>query len=168
MIETVPILNTDRLRLRPLRFSDYQDYAAVMQSERAVHMGGPLDDRESWGMFCHCIGSWGMFGHGALVVELADARHHSIGMVSINSGPLFIEDELGWFLFDGFEGNGYATEAAMELRQWAFGVRKLKTLVSYFSPENVKSIAVATRLGGVLDEHARVLDPTDIVYRYSR
>ncbi|MGV0819337.1 GNAT family N-acetyltransferase [Martelella sp. FOR1707] len=167
MTETAPTLETHRLCLRPPRFSDYQDYAAIMQSERAVYMGGPLDDRETWGMFCHCIGSWGMFGHGGLMVELAGTGQ-AIGMVSINSGPLFTEDELGWFLFDGFEGHGYATEAAMALRQWAFGVRKLETLVSYFAPENVRSIAIAKRLGGVLDEHAKAPDPADIVYRYQR
>jgi len=167
LTETAPTLKTERLRLRPIRYSDYRGYAAVMQSERAVHMGGPLDDRETWGMFCHCFGSWGMFGHGGLMIELA-ATGETIGMVSINSGPLFIEDELGWFLFDGFEGQGYATEAAKAVRDWAFEVRKLDTLVSYFSPENTRSIAVATRIGGVQDDHAKTLDPADIVYRFSR
>jgi RimJ/RimL family protein N-acetyltransferase len=164
---TVPTLITQRLRLRPLTIGDYGVYAAVMQSERAVHMGGPLDDREAWGMFCHCMGSWSMFGHGALMAEIA-ATGDAVGMVSINSGPLFPEDELGWFLFEGFEGRGYATEAAQALRDWAFEDRRLKTLVSYFSPENSRSVAVSARLGGVLDQYAQVLDPTDIVYRYSR
>lgn len=166
MADTIPTLSTSRLRLRPPQYSDYNDYATVMQSERAVHMGGPLDDRETWGMFCHCVASWGMFGHGALIIELA-STDEPIGMVSINSGPLFLEDELGWFLFDGFEGHGYATEAATALRDWAFSVRKLDTLVSYFSPENRRSVAVAARLGGVLDKNAPVLDPTDIVYRFT-
>lgn len=167
MISTVPTLETTRLRLRPLTVNDYAAYAAVMQSGRAVYMGGPLDDRECWGMFCHCLGSWAMFGHGALMIQRA-ATGDDIGMVSINSGPLFLEDELGWFLFEGFDGHGYATEAAAALRDWAFDTRGLSTLVSYFAPENLRSVAVATRLGGWRDDAAKVLDPTDIAYRYSR
>lgn len=44
MILTAPTLETTRLRLRPLTANDYAAYAAVMQSERGVHMGGPPDD----------------------------------------------------------------------------------------------------------------------------
>ena len=101
----------------------------------------------------------------------ADDRTHPskqcIGQVGINHGPLFPEQELGWLLYDGHEGHGYATEAARALRDWAFATLKLSTLVSYMAPDNLASQAVARRLGGVLDANAVRSDADDLVYRYS-
>ncbi len=79
---------------------------------------------------------------------------------------MFPEKELGWMLYEGFEGKGYATEAGAALRDWAFDVLKLETLVSYFDPHNAKSMAVSARLGGVRDNKARPQDEGDVVFRY--
>jgi len=70
-------------------------------------------------------------------------------------------------LYDGFEGQGYATEAASAFKRWAFEVLKLETLVSYTDPDNWSSRQVAQRLGGVIDRSAARQDPEDIVYRYA-
>ena len=75
--------------------------------------------------------------------------------------------ELGWLLYDGYEGQGYATEAAAALRDWAFGTLGLETLVSYCDPDNAASIAVAERLGAVRDPLAARQDPEDMVLRYA-
>ena len=112
-----------------------------------------------------CTDCWRLFGHGALMIELT-ASKQCIGQVGINHGPLFPEQELGWLLYDGHEGHGYATEAARALRDWAFATLKLSTLVSYMAPDNAMSAAVAKRLGGVLDPSAPREDPDDLVYRY--
>src|SRR5262245_51652788 len=101
-----------------------------MASPRSIGMGGPYDLRGAWGMFCHDIACWELFGHGALMIELKSDRV-CVGQVGINHGPLFPEKELGWLLYDGFEGEGYATEAARAMRDWAFDVLQLATLVSY-------------------------------------
>ena len=90
-----------------------------------------------------------------------------VGQVGINHGPLFPEKELGWLLYEGHEGHGYAFEAALALRDWAFGAGGLNTLVSYIDPANVRSVAVAERLGGVLDPDAARQDPEDLVFRHS-
>ena len=128
-------------------------------------MGGPFDVRAAWGMFCHDLACWRLFGHGALMIDLA-ATKQCIGQVGISHGPLFPEKELGWLLYDGYEGHGYATEAALALRDWAFATLKLSSLVSYMSPDNAMSAAVAERLGGELDPSAPRDDPDDLVYRY--
>ena len=64
------------------------------------------------------------------------------------------------------EGKGYAFEAAIAMRDWAFQERKLKTLVSYIDPDNSRSIRLAERLGATIDEHARPQHPDDLVYRH--
>ena len=89
-----------------------------------------------------------------------------IGQVGINGGPLFPEKELGWLLYEGFEGAGYATEAAAALRDWARETLGLDRLVSYIDPDNIASARVAERIGARLDPEAPRQDPDDLVYRH--
>ncbi|MCY1557462.1 Acetyltransferase (GNAT) domain protein [compost metagenome] len=96
------------------------------------------------------------------------ATGQCVGQVGINHGPLFPEKELGWMLYEGHEGQGYAMEAAGALRDWAFAERGFDTLVSYCDPANVRSIAVAKRLGAVLDPDAPRQDQEDLVFRHPR
>ncbi|WP_417308878.1 GNAT family N-acetyltransferase [Devosia sp.] len=161
----MPTLTTQRLRLRPMAAADFDAYRDMMASERARFMGGPFDTRAAWGLFCHDVACWQLFEHGCLLIELA-ATGETVGQVGISHGPLFAEKELGWFLYAGFEGHGYATEAAREMRSWAFEQRGLTTLVSYCDAENAASRTVCERLGGVIDPDATRQDLEDVVYRY--
>jgi RimJ/RimL family protein N-acetyltransferase len=162
-----PMLSTDRLTLRPMRDGDFPAYAALMASPRAAHMGGPFDVRVAWGLFCHDAAGWALFGHGALML-VTRATGETVGQVGLNAGPLFHETELGWFLYDGHEGQGYATEGAAALRDWAFGTLPVASLVSYMDAANDASQAVALRLGATLDADAPRPDPEDLVYRHRR
>jgi len=128
-------------------------------------MGGPYTRRAAWGVFCHDIACWNLFGHGGLMVDLRETGV-CVGQVGISHGPLFPEKELGWQLYEAHEGWGYATEAANALRRWAAETLSLHGLVSYVDPENHRSAAVARRLGGVLDPEAPKQDANDLVFRY--
>jgi RimJ/RimL family protein N-acetyltransferase len=165
MDHSIPTLRTERLTLRPQVMADFPAYRDFMASTRSIGVGGPYDLPSTWGVFCHDLANWHFFGHGALMIELGETGQ-CIGQVGINHGPLFPEKELGWLLYDGQEGHGYAAEAASALRDWAFETLKLQTLVSYVSPHNSKSAAVAQRLGGILDPSAPRSDPEDLAYRY--
>lgn len=165
MMTNIPTLITERLVLRPPVFADFALYAELMASQRSIHMGGPYDTFAAWGLFCHDIALWHLFGHGALMLDLRSTGE-CVGQVGINHGPLFPEKELGWLLYPGHEGHGYAIEAARALRDWAFAIRGLLTLVSYVDPANSRSIAVAERLGATLDNEAPRQDPEDLVYRH--
>lgn len=160
-----PTLQTQRLTLRPMVAADFPAYAAFLGSPRSQGMGGPFNERASWGMFCHEIACWQLFGHGGLTVIRKDSGE-AVGIVEINAGPLFPEPELGWQLYAGHEGQGFATEAARALRDWAFATLPLQSLVSYTGPENLASQAVARRLGAILDANAPVQDEGDLVWRH--
>ncbi len=164
--DDIPTLRTERLILRAPVIEDFPAYALLMASPRSAGMGGPFDTRAAWGRFCHDLALWRLFGHGALMADLA-VTGECVGQVGINHGPLFPEKELGWLVYDGHEGKGYATEAARNLRDWAFATLGLATLVSYIAPDNVRSAAVAERLGAVLDPTAPRQDPDDLVYRHT-
>ncbi len=161
----IPTLHTGRLVLRPPNMADYPAYAAFMASERSRFMGGPFVGWAAWGMFASDVAMWELYGHGALMIELRETGA-CVGQVGINHGPMFPEKELGWMLYEGFEGRGIATEAGAALRDWAFDLLGLSTLVSYFDPANVKSMAVSARLGGVRDDRAVAQDEGDVVFRY--
>ena len=164
---TPPILTTARLVLRPATMADFAAYAAFLTTDRTEYMSGPLDLAKAWDWFCNDVAQWSLLDMGALVVA---HQGRVVGQVAVCHGPIFPEPELGWFLYDqADEGQGFVTEAATALRDWAFGTRGLPTLVSYIDPDNRRSIALAQRLGAVLDPNAA--DPGDgptLVYRYGR
>lgn len=81
------------------------------------------------------------------------------------------EPELGWGMWDAaHEGKGYAHEAAIATRAYAYRTLSWTTAVSYIDPDNAHSIALATRLGCTLDPDAALPDLPDwdgtLVYRH--
>jgi RimJ/RimL family protein N-acetyltransferase len=164
----IPTFETPRLTLRPMHLGDFASYAAEVASDRTKWMGGPYDLKGAWGMFCHDLVGWSLYGMGSLMIDRRDTGE-TVGQVQINNGPLYPESELGWILYEGHEGQGFATEAAAVLRDWAFRERGVATLVSYVKPENRASARVAERLGGVSDPDAprQPGDEDDIVFRYA-
>lgn len=165
--DAVPVILTERLRLRPMAPADFPAYADFFATGRSAFMGGPHNLRAAWGVFCHDAACWALFGHGALMADRRDTGA-TIGQVGISAGPLFPEVELGWLLYDGHEGQGYATEAAAALRDWAFANLPIASLVSYTDPDNFASQAVARRLGARIDPDAVPQDPGDLVWRHHR
>lgn len=163
---SIPTLITRRLSLRPPVYDDFPAYRDFLASPRARYMGGPYATFAAWGLFCHDMALWQWFAHGALMIERRDTGQ-CIGQVGINHGPLFPEPELGWLLYAGHEGQGFAFEAAEALRHWGLAVRQLPQLVSYVDPLNHRSIALAERLGAVRDDLAHRQDPDDLVFRHA-
>ena len=164
-LQTIPTQTTERLLLRAPLLDDFPGFARLLASPRAHYLGGPYTQRVAWGAFCHDIACWELFGHGGLMVDLR-ITGESVGQVRINDGPLFPEKELGWQLYERQEGRGYATEAAMALRDWATRALRLDGLVSYVHPENVASAAGAERPGATLDQNAVKPNPGALVYRH--
>ena len=161
----IPMLATERLLLRAPVESDFSAYEHFMASARSRGMGGPFNARAAWGTFCHDIACWSLFGHGALMIDHR-ATGTCVGQVGINDGPLYPEKELGWLIYEGSEGLGYATEASAALLIWARRALGYSGLVSYIDPDNRASIRVAERLGATLDPTAPKQDDGDLVYRH--
>ena len=137
-----------------------------MGSDRAVHMGGPIDREQAWTWFTNDIATWPLYGFGTLAIEMNGAFAGGAGLVH---PPHFPEAECGWFVFDGFEGLGLATEAGRAMLAHTFATTQLPSIVSYIGERNAASIHVAEKLGGVLDRNAK--SPEDegtLVYRHVR
>ncbi|MFL5959336.1 MAG: GNAT family N-acetyltransferase [Gaiellaceae bacterium] len=78
------------------------------------------------------------------------------------------ETELGWLLARKHWGHGYATEAALALRDWALGERRLSRLVSLIQHENVRSIRVAEKLGERYERDVEVRGKPTRLYSLER
>lgn len=159
-----PTLETPRLRLRHHVLSDMNAFAAFFAGKRAEHVDAPQNKTHLWYGFSSEVGSWDLVGFGGWAVETKDGA--LIGQVSITHPPHFPEREIGWILFDGYEGQGYMTEAATAALHWAWE-QGMTSLVSYIDRNNARSIALAERLGAQLDPTAKTYDDVDIVYRHS-
>lgn len=161
-----PTLDTPRLRIRPHKIEDFEALVSLYQTPRSRYIGGPLPRGEVWNGFVDAVGQWALFGFGGWGIERREDGV-LLGQVAIAQPPHFPEIELGWLLFEGFEGQGYASEAVLRVLDFARSTYGWTSLVSYIDPDNVGSIRLATRLGAFRDLQAATPnnDPT-LVYRY--
>ncbi|CAM2933424.1 acetyltransferase [Legionella steigerwaltii] len=67
--------------------------------------------------------------------------------------------EIGWRLASSFWGMGYATEGAQAVLDYAFHVLKLKEIVAFTVPDNLRSQRVMEKLGMIRDENGDFLHP---------
>lgn len=155
-----PRIETPRLCLRPYRLSDFDLIRAFYATERAAFVGGQLSPRVVWDGMMNCVGQWAIFGFGGWAVDRR-SDGVTIGEIAIQRPANYPETELGWILFGGFEGQGYAYEMAMAARTFGFSTLGLGTLVSYVDRANDRSIRLARRLGAVLDPAAATPNDED-------
>ncbi len=142
----IPTLETSRLILRGPGAQDFDAFAAFYASPRADFVGGPLSSELSWRMLAMEIGHWTLKGFGRWTIETRDGGD-IVGMVGLFEPEGWPEPEIGWDLFNGFEGRGYATEAGEAARAYAYDILGWTTAISLVKPDNTGSAAVATRLG---------------------
>jgi RimJ/RimL family protein N-acetyltransferase len=142
----VPVLATERLTLRAQRPGDFDAYAAFYGSERSWGMGGPIDRPAAWRMFAAELGHWVMRGYGFWIVDVT-ATGETVGQVGFWHPEGWTEVEIGWAMFEGSEGKGYAFEAAHAARSYAYGELGWGPLTSVILPGNTRSEALAARLG---------------------
>lgn len=150
----LPRLETARLVLRAPVIEDFETYRAILMSPRAVHMvDEPLDRRDTWLDFAQVVATWLLRGHGLFAIEdRASGAVLGFTLIGFEEGDR--EPELGWFLTEDAEGQGYAFEAAEAVRNWGLSTLKVPSLVSYIDPPNARSIRLAERLGGWHDRAA--------------
>ncbi len=164
---TIPTIATPRLTLRAARLEEFDTFAGFLASEHSRYMDGPVSRDAAWTCFTGDIAGWALQGFGGLMIEHQGAV---IGQVALGQPPRFPEVELGWLVYPAHMGRGYATEAAAALRDWAWSHTRIPTLVSYISPDNAASRALAKKLGAVVDRAAARPDgegPDDcVVYRH--
>jgi RimJ/RimL family protein N-acetyltransferase len=144
----VPILTTDRLLLRPLEESDLDAYAAMVADPEVVRYLGaePLTRDEAWRQMALFLGHERLRGwsNNAVVERGTDRLLGRCGLWRPEGWPGL---EGGWVMARDAWGRGYATEAAVAWRDWAFHELGADELISVIHADNARSAAVARRIG---------------------
>ncbi|WP_419907248.1 GNAT family N-acetyltransferase [Hoeflea sp.] len=162
----IPVIETERLRLRAPVINDFQVYAEIVGSSSGRFLIDEPNRENAWLDFAQVTATWMLQGHGVWTVEDRQKRD-VLGFVLIGMEPGDHEPELGYMFLEKAHGRGLAGEAAGAVRDYAFEALELKTLVSTVDKYNSPSCALAERLGGVRDAKAEAAHQNAIlVYRY--
>jgi RimJ/RimL family protein N-acetyltransferase len=153
---STPILRTERLLLREWRPEDREPFAALNADPRVMEfMPAALPRAQSDALARRSEAHFAARGYGPWAVEVPGVAPF-IGFVGLVV-PAFDAHftpcvEIGWRLAAEHWGHGYATEAARASAAHAFDVVGLEALVSFTTPQNVRSQAVMRRIGMTHDE----------------
>ena len=154
----IPILTSERLTLRGPGPQDVPAITDFYASDRARYVGGPKEADQAWRQLAAEIGHWSLCGYGRWMIDVTDTGQ-TVGMAGLWYPEGWPEPEIGWDLFEGFEGQGYATEAARAARDYAQDKLGWQTAISLVNPENIASARVAMRVEAWLEgaiDHPRL------------
>ncbi len=145
-----PRLVTERLILRGWREDDLDALAAMMADAEIARFltddQCPLDRAGSWRHLALLVGHWALRGYGLFAVE-EKATGAFVGRVGAWQPECWVGFELGWGLARAHWGKGYAQEAARAAGDWVFRSFGLERIVSLIHVDNLRSQALARRLG---------------------
>jgi RimJ/RimL family protein N-acetyltransferase len=166
-VTNAPRLETSRLILRGPEIADAEAFICFSDDEiRSAGFGHIPQRDEAWRWFAMNIGHWHIHGYGYMTIE-DKATGKPAGICGIWNPEGWPEPELGWVVYEGFEGNGIAYEAALAARNWAYSDLGMTTMTSNIVPSNMRSIALATRLGATFErEYDNVQMGLDHLYRH--
>jgi RimJ/RimL family protein N-acetyltransferase len=114
----VPVIETERLRLRGYRPEDFADSAAMWADPEVTrYIGGqPLTEEDVWGRMLRGVGHWAWQGFGYWVMEEKTTGRFA-GEMGFSDWKREMEPslrgvpELGWVLARRVHGKGYATRS---------------------------------------------------------
>jgi RimJ/RimL family protein N-acetyltransferase len=148
----VPVLTTDRLRLRGWRETDLAPMARMnADPEVMAHLGAPLGRRQSDMMVGRFLQKWQeepRFGWWVVEDRVSGAFAGFAGLGEPDfEMPMGRCVEIGWRLARHVWGRGFATEAGRACLAHGFGSVALDEIVAFTVPGNARSRAVMSRLG---------------------
>ncbi|MFG2191258.1 GNAT family N-acetyltransferase [Streptomyces sp. NPDC048639] len=142
------VIETGRLRLRPLTVADVEAFVALHADERVSAYVGAYSREQALERLAAVESQWAERGHGLCAIE-SRATGAFLGRSGLNHWPQFDEVEAGWTLRADAWGQGYATEAARAVVDWGFATLGLRSVTAMIRPGNTPSVRVAERLGFV-------------------
>jgi RimJ/RimL family protein N-acetyltransferase len=169
-IMLLPVLETERLTIRPLVMSDlapcHQLYVEIRWGDSALSVEANRERRRSWLEWT--IRNYEELArllqppYGDRAVTLKDSRR-LIGLVglvpllapfaqlrcfgNIERARFTTEMGLFWAMFPAMQGQGFATEAARALIDYAFETLHVGRIMAGTEYDNLASIGVMRRLG---------------------
>lgn len=147
----LPVLTTDRLRLRPWEDRDLAPFAAMNADPRVMEFfPATLDRAESDALARRIVDGFVQRGYGLWAVEVPGVADF-IGFIGL-SVPRFEAHftpcvEIGWRLAASYWGQGYAAEGAQVALAFGFLDGGMEEIVSFTAASNQRSRRLMERLG---------------------
>jgi [ribosomal protein S5]-alanine N-acetyltransferase len=151
------ILETARLVLREMTPDDLDFVAAMLADPEVMRYYPKCYTREEAATWIERqMRRYARHGHG-LWLAIDKATNQSVGQVGLLIQQVHgvMEKEVAYLIHRPFWRRGFATEAGLAARDYAFGVLGRERVVALIRPENAASLRVAQRLG-LKEEPARI------------
>ena len=164
------ILETDRLYLRELEQSDFSSLCEILQDENVMYAyEHAFSNEEVHDWLNRQIKSYKDYGFGLWAVVLKDTNE-MIGQCGLTmqecDGKRVLE--IGYLFKKKYWHKGYATEAAIGCKKYAFEILKVEEVYSIIRDTNIASQNVAKRNGmklcGQFIKHYYRTDMLHLIY----
>lgn len=154
----IPILETERLRLREFRLEDFKNFLAATRDPQVMrHISGKQQtEEEIWMRYLRGRGHWALFGFGnwVLIEKETGAFVGTGGLAYYKrqfepslTSPLRDMPEIGYVLAASAHGKGYATEAMQAALVWFDANFNFPQTICLIDEQNTASLRVAEKLG---------------------
>lgn len=168
------ILETDRLILREMSQADFPDLCKILQDEEVMyayeHAFSGTEVQEWLDRQLQRYREYG-FGLWAVILKETGKMIGQCGLTMQDSGSGSVL-EVGYLFQKAFWHHGYATEAAVACKDYAFTVLKAAEVYSIIRDSNLPSQAVARRNGmtahGTLVKHYHGMDMPHLLFSVVR
>ncbi len=141
------ILETERLYLREMNQDDFNSLCKILQDEDTMYAyEGAFSDKEVQEWLDRQISRYQKWNFGLWAVILKE-NDEMIGQCGLTMQPWKETEvlEIGYLFNRSYWHKGYATEAAMACKKYAFEVLKAKEICSIIRDTNIASQNVANR-----------------------
>ncbi len=168
-------LETQRLILREMTQADYPALAAILQDEQTMYAyEGAFSDEETQVWLDRQLERYRQLGYGLWAVVLKETGQ-MIGQCGLTLQRWKDREvlEVGYLLNRAYWHRGYATEAAIACRDYAFGALGAEAVCSIIRDTNTASQNVARRNGMHLADdgyikHHRGVDMPHMLFQVER
>ena len=147
MISPGPIIETERLILRPTAMEDFPRWAELMADpEASQFIGGPMAAATAWRGFMTMAGAWTLTGIAMFSLIERDSGRW-LGRIGPWTPLGWPGTEVGWGLHPDAQGRGYGVEAAVATLDYAFDALGWTEVIHCIDPDNRPSQKLAEALG---------------------
>ncbi|MEA4860444.1 hypothetical protein SDC9_106597 [bioreactor metagenome] len=168
------ILETERLLLREMTQQDYPMLSAILQDAQTMYAyEGPFSDEETQAWLERNLKRYKEDGFGLWAVALKETgiMIGQAGLTWQTIGDAKVL-EVGYLFNRTYWGKGYATEAAIACKEYAFTKHHAQEVYSIIRDTNIASMNVAIRSGMLVRnrfvKHYRGADMLHLVFSAKR
>ena len=141
-----PRIQTARGVLRSWTLDDLADFHAIWGDPDVIWWGHDPDVGASRERLLRVLSERDQAGTGWFAVEIEAGEVAGNVMVK-RADSVPGEVEIGWHFARAYQGQGFATEAAVALLDWAFATGDHQEIIAPIVPDNAPSQRVAAKLG---------------------